>query len=144
MVAGLQEMREPLDDGLMTEETMQLPDHKVIVSDGRRREALKLQDKAMVTFYVLIEPSTSVETVAGILPRAAWFRRYRYRKLEGHWVKEVIVDIGAEGQVEWAEQYPGELRWFPCTPSAAERAMIERWRISGEAARQWVTLGVMS
>jgi hypothetical protein len=54
-------------------------------------------------------------------------RRYDYRRVEGSWVKNVIVDIGPDGEENWGEQYPGEIRWYPFTPSAAERQMILRW-----------------
>ena len=60
-------------------------------------------------------------------------RRYRYRRIEGSWVKTVIVDIDPDGEENWGEQYPAEIRWYPFTPSAAERQMVLRWH-TGDAA----------
>jgi hypothetical protein len=39
----------------------------------------------------------------------------------------VIVDIEADGQEDWTEQEPGEVRWFDFKPSAAERRRLRRW-----------------
>ena len=68
-------------------------------------------------------------------PRTA--QRFHYQVREGRSVKEVIVDIDADGEEEWAEQYSGELRWYAYRPSPAERAMVLRWQATGQAPHEW-------
>jgi hypothetical protein len=67
---------------------------------------------------------------AGCKPAGA---RYRYQKVSRGRLLDVIVDIDAAGQEEWADHYAGEVRWFPFTPSPEERAMLECWRATGQA-----------
>lgn len=76
----------------------------------------------------LINPSLSSGSSDHCNVQQCATNRYRYLKVEGRWLKAVIVDIGANGQEDWVEQAPGECRWYPFTPSGAEREMIRRCR----------------
>ena len=73
-----------------------------------------------------IEPPARSEPAneIALLPPAAI--RCRYFKFDGYHVADVIIDISAEGQEAWAEQFPGECRWYAFTPSAAERQPVHQ------------------
>jgi hypothetical protein len=54
-------------------------------------------------------------------------RRYKYVR-PGRWsIVHVIVDVDANGHEDWTEQAPVEVRWYPFTPSDAERQMLCQW-----------------
>ncbi len=54
-------------------------------------------------------------------------RRFKYVKL-GRWsIIHVIVDVDAHGHEDWTEQAPGEVRWYPFTPSEVEQQMLFQW-----------------
>ena len=52
--------------------------------------------------------------------------RCRYLKHGRCSMMAVIVDIDAEGREDWTEQAPDEYRWYPFTPSLAERELLAR------------------
>lgn len=58
-------------------------------------------------------------------------QRYRYHAQDRHGVKEVIVDVTADGHQDWGEQYGGESRWYPHTPTTKERGLLRVWVASG-------------
>jgi hypothetical protein len=76
------------------------------------------------------EPAAERFTIASP-PETSGPRRYRYQRVEADSVQDVIVDILPSGAEEWFEQYPGELRWYPFTPSAKERELLRGWQING-------------
>ena len=59
-------------------------------------------------------------------------RRYRYVRLVRRSITDVIVDVDADGQEDWAERAPDEMQWYTFVPSQAERAMLERWHKAGK------------
>jgi hypothetical protein len=61
------------------------------------------------------------------LPATTDPARFCYRRVENDHLRYVIVDIFADGREDWAEQYAGELRWYPFAPSEADREMVRRW-----------------
>jgi hypothetical protein len=70
-------------------------------------------------------------------------RRYRYTRLSRP-CSRVIVDIDREGREDWAEQAPEEIRWYPFTPSKAERTMLRRWQKTGRPPMRGAFVGLLS
>jgi len=58
-------------------------------------------------------------------------QRYRYHAQDRHGVKAVIVDVAADGHQDWGEQYGGESRWYPHTPTAEEQGLLHGWVATG-------------
>ena len=65
------------------------------------------------------DPVKRGNVIAFVKPSAT--RRYKYVWFGRSSIIHVIVDVDADGHEDCTEQAPGELRWFPFTPSNAER-----------------------
>ena len=70
--------------------------------------------------------------------------RFCYSRSDGAVLQFVIVDIGRDGNEDWAEQEAGELSWYPFTPTADDRRLIDGWIEFGCYPSGWPLLVVPS
>jgi hypothetical protein len=72
-----------------------------------------------------LDADRTADTTQKPLP-AAPGRRYRFNVLDERGLRDVIVDVDADGYEEWSDQYLGEFQWYSFTPSPDEREMLQR------------------
>lgn len=71
-------------------------------------------------------------------------QRFEYWRRSSVDYLRIIVDVDASGHQEWSDQEPGEVRWYPHTPSDEERQMLKEWIESGQPPTRWPFVAVRS
>lgn len=89
------------------------------------------------TAHALLEPSARSEPDCAPSARLHQAVRCCYSKVVRKALKCVIVDIDADGREDWAEQEPGEMRWYPFEPCTEERESVRMWVVTGDFPVGW-------